>query len=267
MEQNYNRFQGRAALITGAGSGIGRAIALRLAREGADIAAVDVNEAGVQETAAMLRELGRAALACTCDVGNVGQVEATAAAAIEKFGKIDILVNNAGTGDTNIFYEDLEQELWDRVYAINVRGPFFFAKAIVRHMIANGIKGRVINIASTEGKTNRGGSIAYASSKAALISLTQALAKQFGPYDITVNTVCPGLIDTPIWHRGDKIMEVPQGTTIKMVVDTTIESQQIMIARVGVPDDIATAVAFLASDEASYITCQAINVCGGIEAH
>jgi meso-butanediol dehydrogenase/(S,S)-butanediol dehydrogenase/diacetyl reductase len=134
-------------------------------------------------------------------------------------------------------------------------------------MIASGVKGRIISIASTEGKTNRGGSIVYASSKGALIALTQALALQLGPYDITVNAVCPGLIDTPIWHRGDKLMELPEGSTIKMVVQTAMDSQQIKIARVGQPDDIATAVAFLASDEASYITSQAINVCGGLEVH
>jgi NAD(P)-dependent dehydrogenase (short-subunit alcohol dehydrogenase family) len=267
VEQNLNRFQGKAALITGAGSGIGRAIALRLASEGADIAVVDVNEQGAQETAGMIRELGRAAVPFTCDIALVQAVEETAAGALEKLGKIDILVNNAGTGDTNAFYEDIDQPLWDRIYAINVRGPFFFAKALAKYMIGKGIKGRIINIASTEGKTNRGGSITYASSKGALLALTQALALQFGPFDITVNAICPGLIDTPIWHRSDTMMELPQGSTIKMVVDTTIESRQIKIARVGLPDDIAVAVAFLASDEASYITSQAINVCGGLEVH
>jgi NAD(P)-dependent dehydrogenase (short-subunit alcohol dehydrogenase family) len=267
VEQNFNRFQGKAALVTGAGSGIGRAIAVRLAKEGADIAVVDVNEQGAQETAAMIRELGRAAYPFTCDIALVQDVEATAAGALEKLGKLDILVNNAGTGDTNAFYEDIDPALWDRIYAINVRGPFFFSKAIAKHMIDNGIKGRIINIASTEGKTNRGGSITYASSKGALLALTQGLALQLGPFDITVNAICPGLIDTPIWHRSDKTMDLPQGSTIQMVVDTTIESRQIKIARVGLPDDIAQAVAYLASDEASYITSQAINVCGGLEVH
>jgi len=267
VEQSLKRFQGKAALVTGAGSGIGRAIALRLAQEGADVAVGDVNEQGVQETARMVGELGCRAYSCTCDVGNPQETDVMVAVALERFGKIDILVNNAGTGDTNAFYEDIDPALWDRIYAINVRGPFFLAKAIAKHMITTGVKGRIINIASTEGKTNRGGSIVYASSKGALIALTQSLAVQFGPFDITVNTVCPGLIDTPIWHKGDKMMDLPQGSTIKMVVETTIDNRQIKIARVGVPDDIAGAVAFLASDEASYITSQAINVCGGLEVH
>jgi len=267
MDQSFKRFEGKTALITGAGSGIGRAIALRFAQEGADVAVGDMNEEGVKETARMVSELGRKAYASVCDVANPQDILAMVAGALQQLEKIDILVNNAGTGDTNIFYEDIDQALWDRVYAVNVRGPFFFAKAVAKHMIANGIKGRIINIASTEGKTNRGGSIVYASSKAALIGLIQGLAIQLGPFDITVNAVCPGLIDTPIWHKGDKMMELPQGSTIKMVVETTIDNRQIKIARVGVPGDIAGAVAFLASDEASYITSQAINVCGGLEVH
>lgn len=267
MEQSFNRFQGKVALITGSGSGIGRAIALRLAQEGANVALGDVNEQGVQETARMVSELGRTAYACTCDVGNPQETDAMVAAALEKLGKIDILVNNAGTGDTNAFYEDIDLPLWDRIYAINVRGPFFFAKAIAKHMIENGVKGRIINIASTEGKTNRGGSIVYASSKGALLALTQGLALQLGPFDITVNAVCPGLIDTPIWHRADKLMEMPEGGAIQMVVQMAIDGRQLKIARGGVPDDIANTVAFLASDKASYITSQAINVCGGLEVH
>ena len=267
MEQNLNRFQAKAALITGAASGIGRATALRLAREGADVAVCDINELGVQETGRMIEELGRTAYARACDVTNLQQIDAMVAGSLHALGKIDILANNAGAGDSNVFYEDVEQELWDRLFALNVRGPFFFAKAAGRHMVENKIKGRIVCIASTEGKTNRASSIVYSPSKAALIALTQGLAMQLGPFDITVNTVCPGLIDTPIWHRADRLMEIEPGSTIKMVAEVAIQNNQIKIARIGEPDDIATAVAFLASDEASYITGQAINVCGGLEVH
>jgi len=221
----------------------------------------------VKETVQMVEACGQKALALPADVGNLQEMEGAAHKAIEVFGKIDILVNNAGTGDTNMSFEDIEPELWDRVYATNVRGPFFLTKVIAKDMISRGIKGRIINIASTEGKTNRAGSLAYASSKSAVIGLTQGLAIQFSPYDITVNAVCPGLIDTPIWHRGDKVMELPPGSMIKMVVDTAIEQRLLKIARVGTPDDIAGAVSFLASEDASYMTGQALNVCGGMEFH
>jgi NAD(P)-dependent dehydrogenase (short-subunit alcohol dehydrogenase family) len=267
MEQGLKRFAGRSVLITGAGSGIGRGIALRLAHEGADIAVSDLVVEKVRETAQMVEACGQRALALPADVGILPEMDQAANKAIEVFGKIDVLVNNAGTGDTNMSFEDLEPELWDRIYATNVKGPFFLSKVIARDMIGKGIKGKIINIASTEGKTNRAGSLAYASSKSALIGLTQGLAIQLSPYEITVNAVCPGLIDTPIWHRGDKLMDLPPGSMIKMVVDTAIEQRQLKIARVGTPDDIAAAVSFLASEDASYMTGQAINVCGGMEVH
>ena len=267
MEKGLKRFVGKTALITGAGSGIGRGIALRLAAEGADIAVWDMVEEKVRETVERIRELGRQGIPLVCDVGDERKMEKTAQAAIQALGRIDILVNNAGTGDTNMSFEDLEAEIWDRVYSTNVKGPFFLTKIIAKDMISKGIKGKIINIASTEGKTNRAGSLAYASSKSALIGLTQGLAIQLSPYEITVNAVCPGLIDTPIWHRGDKVMDLPPGSMIKMVVDTAIEQRQLKIARVGTPDDIAAAVSFLVSDDASYMTGQAINVCGGMEFH
>ena len=186
---------------------------------------------------------------------------------MKEFGQFHIVFNNAGIGDTNAYYEDIDPALWDWIYAINVKAPFFICQRLAKMMIDNNIKGRIINTASTEGKTNRAGSIVYASSKSALIGLTQALAIQFSPFEITVNAVCPGLIDTPIWHRGDKVMEMPEGSVIKMVTESSIDARILKIPRVGVPEDLAGAVAFLASDDASYMTGQAINVCGGIEFH
>ena len=215
----------------------------------------------------MIENIGQKALACVCDVGRVEEIENTTDRVLKNFDRVDVIVNCAGIGDTNMSFEDIEGDLWDRVYAVNVKGPFFMSKKIAKHMIDKKIAGRIINIASTEGKTNRAGSIAYGSSKSALIGLTQALANQLAAYDITVNAVCPGLIDTPIWHRGDKSLDMPEGSTIKMVVDTSIDSRQLKIARVGQPGDIAGAVLFLASDDASYMTGQAVNVCGGLEFH
>ena len=267
MNRFDKRFDGKTVLITGGATGIGRATAVRFAGEGADVVVSDIKENELRETASMIAALGQKSLAVICDVSSMQSIQAMLDKALSEFGKVDILFNNAGIGDTNAYYEDIDSALWDSIYAVNVKGPFFITQRIAKVMIDNGIKGRIINTASTEGKTNRGGSIVYASSKSALIGLTQALAIQFSPYEITVNAVCPGLIDTPIWHRGDKVMEMPEGSVIKMVVESSMESRILKIPRVGVPEDIAGAVAFLASDDASYMTGQAINVCGGIEFH
>jgi NAD(P)-dependent dehydrogenase (short-subunit alcohol dehydrogenase family) len=267
MEQAMKRFSGKNVLITGAATGIGRATALRFAREGADVAVCDVKEKELQETAALVKKLGRKSSALVCDLSKMDALQKMLDAAVAEFGQFHIVFNNAGIGDTNAFYEDIDSSLWDWIYAINVKAPFFICQRLAKIMIDNSIKGRIINTASTEGKTNRAGSIVYASSKSALIGLTQALAIQFSPFEITVNAVCPGLIDTPIWHRGDKVMEMPEGSVIKMVTESSIDARILKIPRVGVPDDLAGAVAFLASDDASYMTGQAINVCGGIEFH
>ena len=267
METGEKRFAGKNVLITGAATGIGRATAVRFAREGADVVLCDLKERELQETAAMIVATGQKSLPIVCDLSIMDDVERMLDVAVEQFEKFDILFNNAGIGDTNAYFEDIDEKLWDRVYMVNVKAPFFISKRVARIMIDNGIKGRIINTASTEGKTNRGGSIVYASSKSALIGLTQALAFQLSPYEITVNAVCPGLIDTPIWHRADKALELPEGSSIKMVVESSIESRILKLPRVGTPDDVANAVLFLASDEAAYMTGQAINVCGGIEVH
>jgi meso-butanediol dehydrogenase/(S,S)-butanediol dehydrogenase/diacetyl reductase len=267
MEKNLERFKDKTAVITGAGSGIGRSIALRFAEEGADVGLIDVNDQGLKETAEKVQALSIKAVICRCDMSEISNIDEAVKVIFEEFKNIDILVNGAGIGDTNAGYDDLTPKIWDKVYSVNVKGPFFLIQKIAKQMADKGIKGRIINIASTEGKTNRGGSIAYASSKSALIGLTQGLASQLAPYEITVNSVCPGLIDTPIWHRGDKSLDLPEGSTIKMVVDTAIESRQVKIMRVGEPEEIAAAVAFLASTDADYMTGQAINICGGLEFH
>jgi len=257
----------KVALVTGAASGIGRSIACRCARDGADVAVCDMNADGARETVAMIEDMGRRARVFICDMSSREAVAVMAEDVLASFSRVDILVNNAGTGDSNAGLDDIDTALWDRIYAINIRNPFFLVQRIVRDMIEKKIPGCIINIASTEGKTNRGGSIVYSSSKAALISLTQGLAMQLAPYDIRVNAVCPGLIDTPIWHRSDKAMGMDTGSTVKMVVESSIESMQLKITRAGTPDDIAGAVAFLCSGDASYMTGQAINVCGGLEYH
>ncbi len=265
MTHGLKRFKGKSVLVTGAGGGIGSRISLRLAEEGADVAACDIKEEELKETVRKIEEAGQKGLALVCDVAKEDEIEGTTKRVIESLGKIDILVNNAGIGDTNKSFDELDAALWDKVYAVNVRGPFLLSKISAMDMIEKKIKGRIINIASTEGKTNRAGSIAYASSKRALIGLTQGLAIQLAPYEITINAICPGLIDTPIWHKADRELDLPLGSMVKMVADTAMEQRQLKLQRIGTTDDIAAAVAFLASDDASYMTGQAINVCGGME--
>jgi len=267
MEKGLKRFVGKSVFITGAGGGIGRGISLRLAEEGADIAVVDIDGKKVEETVVEVEKVGQKGIGLVCDVGKEEEIEESVRSALEGFNKIDILVNNAGIGDTNRSFEEVDSQLWNKVYETNVKGPFFLSKIIALDMIKKKIKGRIINISSTEGKTNRAGSIAYASSKSALIGLTQGLAVQLAPHEITVNAICPGLIDTPIWHTADREMDLPLGSMVKMVADTAMEQRQLKILRIGTPDDIAAAVAFLASEDANYMTGQAINVCGGIEFH
>jgi meso-butanediol dehydrogenase / (S,S)-butanediol dehydrogenase / diacetyl reductase len=267
MGNELKRFSGKVAFVTGAGSGIGRGISIRLAEEGADIAVCDIDPQNAEGTVNKVKELGQNGIVLACDAGSNKDIEDATLKALNAFNEIHILVNCAGTGDTNMSFEDIDTDLWDRIYSTNVKGPFFLSRIIAMNMIKQKIKGRIINISSTEGKTNRAGSIAYSSSKHAMIGLTQGLAIQLAPHDINVNTVCPGLIDTPIWHKADKQMDIPLGSMIKMVADTAIENRQLKIPRAGLPGDIAAAVAFLASDDAAYITGQAVNVCGGLEFH
>ncbi|MFC1591277.1 SDR family NAD(P)-dependent oxidoreductase [Thermodesulfobacteriota bacterium] len=265
METGLLRFAGKTAMVTAAGSGIGRAVALRLAEEGADVIVSDINAQTAQETGAMVTAMGRRALALACDMGSQDAIQQMTAAAFEGFEQVHILASCAGVGDSNKGFDEIDSELWDKIYAINVKGPFFLSRIVARRMIDQAMPGRIIFIASTEGKTNRGGTIVYSSSKHALVGLTQGLAFQLAAYGITVNSVCPGLIDTPAWHRGDQSMGVPEGTTVKMVVDASIESMQLKIPRVGQSAEVAGAVAFLASRDAEYMTGQAVNVCGGLE--
>lgn len=249
--------EGRVALVTGGAVGIGRRIATRLAEEGCDVAVFDLDLAGAQETAESVRALGRRALALAVDVASAEAVAEAAAQVKAAFGPVDIAVNNAAITAVGKVV-DIDAAEWRRVFAINADSVFHVAKAVLPDMIERRA-GRIVNIASWFGKIGKPSYGAYSASKAAVIAFTQSLAAEVAPLGINVNAVCPGsIVGTRMRDDADR-MSREQG------LPTAKEREHLIpIGRVGVPDDIARVVAFLASDEAAYMTGQAINVTGGL---
>ncbi|WP_018390231.1 SDR family NAD(P)-dependent oxidoreductase [Ancylobacter sp. FA202] len=252
----YN-LDGRVALVTGGAVGIGRGIATRLAQEGCDVAILDLDLAGAQETSALVQAAGRRALALAVDVADPASVMAAVAQVKATLGPIDIAVNNAAITAVGKVV-DIDVEAWRRVFAINTDSVFHVAKAVLPDMIARRA-GRIVNIASWFGKIGKPNYAAYSASKAAVIVFTQALAAEVAPLGVNVNAVCPGsIVGTRMRDDADR-MSREQG------LPTAKEREHLIpIGRVGGPDDIARVVAFLASDESSYMTGQAINVTGGL---
>lgn len=249
------RLAGKAALITGASRGIGRAIALRFAAEGCDIAVNYVAEAtrdNAAEAAQMAREieaLGRQALCLEADVTDREAVQAMVQTAIAGLDKLDILVNNAGlTRDRTL--RKLSPDDWDTVLQVNLTGAFNCCQAVLEHMLERGY-GRIVSVASVVGQTGNFGQTNYAASKAGLIGLSKALAREVARKGITVNCVAPGFIDTEMTQA------MPQKAREQVL-------EQIPMGRMGTAEDVADAALFLTSEEASYITGQVIPVNGGM---
>ncbi|CAH2713294.1 3-oxoacyl-[acyl-carrier-protein] reductase FabG [Neobacillus rhizosphaerae] len=241
---------GKAALVTGASRGIGREIALELARQGADVAVNFAgSEAKANEVVDEIKALGREAFAVKCDVSNVVEVTEMVREAIDRFGKLDILVNNAGITKDNLLMRMKEEE-WDDVININLKGVFLCTKAVTRQMMKQRV-GRIINIASIVGVSGNPGQANYVAAKAGVIGLTKTTAKELASRNITVNAIAPGFITTDMT---DKLSEDVKTEMLK----------QIPLARLGEPKDIAKITAFLASDDTSYITGQTLHVDGGM---
>ena len=244
------KLEGKAALVTGASRGIGREIALELARQGADIA---VNYSGSEERAnavvAEIKEMGRHAIAVQCDVSNSESVAKMVKETIEAFGKLDILVNNAGITKDNLLMRMKEEE-WDDVININLKGVFLCTKAVTRQMMKQR-SGRIINISSIVGVSGNPGQANYVAAKSGVIGLTKTSAKELASRGITVNAVAPGFITTDMT---DKLQDDVKEAMLK----------QIPLARFGEPSDIANVVVFLASEESRYMTGQTLHVDGGM---
>ena len=255
--------EGRVALVTGAGQGIGKAVALRLARDGAHVVSADVNLETARETAEEVKAAGRRALALRVDVREVAQIEGMVARAVEEFGGIDILVACAGVTQLKGMM-DLTEAEWDRVFDVNTKGLFFTLQAVARVMVPRR-KGAIVTIASAAARVARPTMAHYAASKAAVVSITWSAAAALGPHGITVNALCPGVVETAMWDQLDReaadVYGIPVGEFRRQRL------QQIPLGRLERPEDVANAVAFLVSDDGSYITGQAIGVDGGYVMH
>jgi len=241
--------QGKVALITGAARGIGQAIAVKLASEGADLALCDLQKEWLEETAAKAKALGRRAECFAVNVAVADQVQAAVDAAEKAFGRIDILVNNAGI-TRDMFMIRMSEEDWDQVLDINLKGAFLFTKAVSRGMMKKR-QGTIVNIASIIGLIGNAGQCNYSASKAGLIALTKSVARELASRNIRANAVAPGFIQTRMTDQ------LPEEMKKKML-------DAIPLGRFGQPDDVANVVLFLAGDASSYVNGQVLAVCGGM---
>ena len=245
------RLEGKTALVTGGASGIGAATARRLAAEGARVAIGDVNEEGARALAGELDGFG-----CLLDVTDTGSVRAGLAAVTEALGEVDVLVNNAGT-DLFSYFVNSDEGLWDFVLGVNLRGVL-----AVTHAVLGGMQerrgGAIVNVASEAGRVGSQGSAVYSAAKAGVIGFTKAIARESARYRVRCNAVAPGPIETPLLNAAPQVLG-ELGERLKQgMVNATV------MGRSGEPEEVAAAIVFLASDDASYITGQTLNVSGGL---
>jgi meso-butanediol dehydrogenase / (S,S)-butanediol dehydrogenase / diacetyl reductase len=248
----------KVAIVTGAGQGIGRAIARRLARDGFAMAIIDINTVAVEEVKKELEDLGRNVLALTADLTKLDEIQKAIDLSAE-WGQIAVLVNNAGRVLITPFLEITEAE-WDAIMTLNLK-TVFFAMQFAAVKMREG--GRIVNLSSISGRSGRPDQAHYAAAKSAVISLTQSAALSFAPRGITVNAVCPGVVDTPMTAgiheiRAKTLDITPEESLARMIA-------KIPLGRLEKTEDVAGAVSFLCSPDAAYITGQSLNVCGGME--
>ena len=240
---------GKVSVVTGGIQGIGRAIALTLATRGSDVAVIDVKDEGSAELLSELKDLGRKSLFAKANIAVLSEVEAAAKSILDSLGKIDILVNNAGITRDALLVR-MEEKSWDSVIEVNLKGTFNCTRVFLKEMLRHRY-GKIINVASVVGIMGNAGQSNYAASKAGVIALAKSVAKEVASRNITVNAVAPGFIDTAM----TRVLSAEAKASLM---------SNVPLGRMGSPEDVANAVAFLASDSASYITGQTIHVDGGM---
>lgn len=239
--------QGRVAIVTGGGSGIGRACSVQLAADGAAVSVWDLDAGGAQETVQQIEKAGGRALACVGDAADAEQIADAVARTRAELGPVTILVNNAGISGFRGFL-DIDEDSWDRMMRVNLKGPFLCTQAVLEDMLAAGW-GRIINISSSSAQSGAPAMVHYAASKGGVIGFTKALAMELAPTGITVNNIPPGSVVTPMLEASP--------------IDLKAAAQVIPMKRLGRPEDIAGACSYLASEAANYVTGQTLSVNGG----
>jgi len=252
------KLKDKIAIVTGGGRGIGRAISLALAKEGAHVVVVDIRSA--RDVTNEIRKMGQKALAVKADVSNSSQVDQAVKETLNQFGRIDILVNNAGIV-TVASVLDLKEEEWDSVLNVNAKGVFLFSKAVAKHMIKQQTGGKIVNISSDAGKTGEPLMAHYCASKFAVIGFTEAFAIEMAPYNVYVNAVCPSFVKTDMMEFYVKELSKLRGIPVDKAKANL--ASDVVLGRMATPEDVAKVVIFLASSDSDYITGEAINVTGG----
>jgi len=253
------RLQDKIAILTGAGSGIGEAVARRYLDEGARCVLVDVKPAG-EFAQALVQSHGEHVLTISADVTRREDIERIVSATLERFSRIDILFNNAALFDMRPLLDE-SWDVFDRLFAVNVKGMFFLMQRVARHMVDQGQGGKIISMSSQAGRRGEALVSHYCATKAAVLSYTQSAALALAPHRINVNGIAPGVIDTPMWKEVDALFaryeNRPPGEKKRLV------GEAVPLGRMGVPEDLTGAALFLASSDADYITAQTLNVDGG----
>ena len=258
-------FEGKVALVTGGGRGIGKAAAMKFAEGGADIVIADIDPQTAKDTSEEISAVGRNSISISLDIGDISQIQSMLDEAVSKLGSVDILFNNAGL-TRHISFFDIEEKHWDQINRVNAKGAFFCMQKIGSQMVKQGTGGRIINTASIAGKGyRRASNAAYAASKGAVIAMTHSAASVLAEHDINVNAICPGIVQTDMLSNILSLRSTEVGLSIDAVKEMMTE--EILLGRPNDAGDVAALAVFLAGPGSRNITGQAFNVDGGMIMH